>query len=156
MLPYAELHCLTNFSFLQGASHPEELVERAHELGYAALAITDECSLAGVVRAHLAARRCGLALLVGSQLRLADAFDGARLVLLAASRRGYGDLKKDLAQVVGDVLTPFRARALELLDDPTELDRILAQGADRIRPLAAATMQRVYDRVGVLAPGSTA
>ena len=58
MLPaYAELHCLTNFSFLRGASHPEELVERAHALGYAALAITDECSVAGVVRAHPQARR---------------------------------------------------------------------------------------------------
>ncbi len=49
---YAELHCVSNFSFLKGASHPEELVLRAVELGYAALAITDECSLAGVVRAH--------------------------------------------------------------------------------------------------------
>ena len=53
---YAELHCLTNFSFLRGASHPEELVERAARLGYSALAITDECSLAGVVRAHVAAK----------------------------------------------------------------------------------------------------
>ena len=51
---YAELHCLSNFSFLRGASHPEELVERAHALGYRALAITDECSVAGVVRAHAA------------------------------------------------------------------------------------------------------
>jgi error-prone DNA polymerase len=57
LLPaYAELHCLSNFSFLRGASHPEELVERAKSLGYAALALTDECSLAGVVRAHLAAK----------------------------------------------------------------------------------------------------
>ena len=70
MLPdYAELHCCSNFSFLRGASHPEELVERAQELGYAALAITDECSLAGVVRAHLAAQRCGLKLLIGSRIR---------------------------------------------------------------------------------------
>ena len=62
MLPaYAELHCLSNFSFLRGASHPEELVERAQALGYAALAITDECSLAGVVRAHLAAKERGAA-----------------------------------------------------------------------------------------------
>src|SRR5688500_15804886 len=52
--PYAELHCLTNFSFLRGASHPEELVERADALGYSALAITDECSVSGVVRAHVA------------------------------------------------------------------------------------------------------
>ena len=54
--PYAELHCLTNFSFLRGASHAGELVERAKTLGYSALAITDECSLAGVVRAHVHAK----------------------------------------------------------------------------------------------------
>ena len=53
---YAELHCVSNFSFLRGASHPEELVARAAHLGYTALAITDECSLAGVVRAHLEAK----------------------------------------------------------------------------------------------------
>src|SRR5438270_10739654 len=53
--PYAELHCLSNFTFLRGASHPHELVEQADALGYAALAITDESSVARVVRAHLAA-----------------------------------------------------------------------------------------------------
>jgi hypothetical protein len=53
---YAELHCLSNFSFLRAASHPEELVERALALGYTGLAITDECSFAGAVRAHLALR----------------------------------------------------------------------------------------------------
>jgi len=57
MLEYAELHCLSNFTFLRGASHPEELVKRAQELGYRALALTDECSLAGVVRAHVAAQK---------------------------------------------------------------------------------------------------
>ena len=56
MPEYAELHCLSNFTFLRGASHPEELVKRAQELGYRALALTDECSLAGVVRAHVAAQ----------------------------------------------------------------------------------------------------
>ncbi|MFN9746788.1 MAG: PHP domain-containing protein, partial [Betaproteobacteria bacterium] len=54
---YAELHCRSNFSFLSGASHPEELVARAQALGYGALALTDECSLAGVVRAHAEAER---------------------------------------------------------------------------------------------------
>lgn len=55
LLPdYAELHCLSNFSFLRGASHPQELAAAALEHGYTALAITDECSLAGVVRAHAA------------------------------------------------------------------------------------------------------
>ncbi|HSQ69844.1 MAG TPA: PHP domain-containing protein, partial [Steroidobacteraceae bacterium] len=86
---YAELHCVSNFSFLRGASAPEELVERAAELGYAALAITDECSVAGVVRAHLAAREHGLKLIVGAEFRLDD---GLRLVLLASNRRGYGQL----------------------------------------------------------------
>ncbi|NBX21101.1 MAG: PHP domain-containing protein, partial [Betaproteobacteria bacterium] len=64
---YAELHCLSNFSFQRGASQPEELVERAHRLGYAALAITDECSVAGVVRAHGEAQRVGLQLLPGAE-----------------------------------------------------------------------------------------
>jgi error-prone DNA polymerase len=66
----AELHCLSNYSFLRGASHPEELVETAARLGYTALALTDECSLAGVVKAHLEARRHGLKLIVGSEFRL--------------------------------------------------------------------------------------
>ena len=67
---YAELHCLTNFTFLRGASHPEELTERAAQLGYSALAITDECSLAGVVRAHLTAKEHGLKLIVGAEFTL--------------------------------------------------------------------------------------
>ena len=57
---YAELHVLSNFTFQRGASHPEELVETAAQLGYDALAITDECSVSGVVRAHVAAKKCGL------------------------------------------------------------------------------------------------
>src|SRR5262245_30113213 len=93
---YAELHCRSNFTFLTGASHPEELVARAHELGYTALAITDECSLAGVVRAHGQAKRLGLHLIVGAEMRLAPnvagGCNGPRLVLLAQSRRGYGNL----------------------------------------------------------------
>src|SRR6202049_5339953 len=64
---YAELHCKTNFSFLEGASHPDELVARAAELGYAALAITDRNSLAGVVRAHGAAQRLRVTLLSGAE-----------------------------------------------------------------------------------------
>ena len=64
---YAELHCLSNFSFQRGASHPKELVARAAQLGYQALALTDECSVAGVVRAWEAAKECGLHLIVGSE-----------------------------------------------------------------------------------------
>ncbi len=86
---YAELHCLSNFSFLRGASHPDELIERAAEQGYTALALTDECSLAGIVRAHQAAKRAGLKLIVGSEMTLAD---GLKLVFLARNREGYGNL----------------------------------------------------------------
>ncbi len=87
--PYAELHCLSNFSFLRGASHAGELVARALRLGYAALAISDECSFAGSVRAHLAARDTGLQLIHGTELQLAC---GMKLVLLAQNRAGYGNL----------------------------------------------------------------
>ena len=83
---YAELHALSNFSFLRGASHPEELVERAHALGYRALALTDECSLAGAVRAHFAAKECGLRLIHGTEITA----EGSRLVLLATDRQSYG------------------------------------------------------------------
>jgi error-prone DNA polymerase len=83
---YAELHALSNFSFLRGASHPEELVGRAHALGYKALALTDECSLAGSVRAHFAAKECGLKLIHGTELTV----ENAKLVLLASDRQSYG------------------------------------------------------------------
>jgi error-prone DNA polymerase len=86
---YAELHCLSNFSFLRGASHARELVQRAAALGYSALAITDECSMAGVVRAHAAAKEVGLPLIVGSEVGLRD---GPKLVLLATDRASYGGL----------------------------------------------------------------
>ena len=83
---YAELHCLSNFSFLRGASHPEELVERAAALGYQALAITDECSLAGAVRAHQAAKEFGFKLIHGTEI----SFEKTKLVLLATDRKSYG------------------------------------------------------------------
>ena len=86
---YAELHCLSNFSFLRGASHAEELARQAAQLGYSALAVTDECSLAGIVRAHVAAKEKKLKLIVGSEFRLQD---GLRLVLLAPHRKAYGAL----------------------------------------------------------------
>ena len=110
---YAELHCRSNFSFLTGASHPGELVARAAELGYAAIAITDECSVAGIVRAHeehkrqkeaaeAAMRAMGLPPQQARCIRLivGSVFDvmgdgttpGCRLVLLARNRAGYGDL----------------------------------------------------------------
>ena len=125
--PYAELHCLTAFSFLRGASEPAELVERAVALGYQALAITDECSLAGVVRAHKqlrelreaahhelleAARKVGLAdlvipqppllkLLIGSEFLVRDDTGTPRfkLVLLAQNLNGYGNLSQFITRL---------------------------------------------------------
>ncbi|MGD9941679.1 MAG: error-prone DNA polymerase [Burkholderiaceae bacterium] len=88
---YAELWCLSAFSFLRGASMPEELVARAKEMGYHALAITDECSMAGIVRAHVAAKEQGLTLLVGSQFEVqGDA--PFTLVVIACNLNGYGNL----------------------------------------------------------------
>ena len=86
---YAELHCLSSFSFLRAASQPQELAARADELGYAALAITDECSVAGVVRAHAALKGRATRLIVGAEFLL-DC--GMRLVVLATDRSGYGQL----------------------------------------------------------------
>jgi error-prone DNA polymerase len=86
---YAELHCISNFTFLRGASHPHELIEQADALGYSALAITDECSVAGVVRAHMAAKRRQLKLIIGAEFRLSC---GLKFVALAIDRRGYGQL----------------------------------------------------------------
>ena len=90
---YAELFCLSNFSFLQGASHAEELVARAVQLDYAALAITDECSLAGVVRAHAEAKG-KIPLIIGSYFRLTnpDGSPGLSFVALAKNKDGYGNL----------------------------------------------------------------
>lgn len=115
---YAELHCISNFTFLRGASFPEELVERAEALGYSAIAITDECSLSGVVRAHMAAKERRIKLIIGSEFVLRDTppevlqdeqtirkkldvpptenlnvlNNGMRIVLLALNRKGYGEL----------------------------------------------------------------
>src|SRR5947209_19599636 len=84
--PYAELHCCTNFSFLEGASHADELVMRAVELGYVALGITDRESLAGVVRAHVAAKEVGLKLIIGAMVAPSDA---AAVLLWATDRAAY-------------------------------------------------------------------
>ncbi|NBF04632.1 DNA polymerase III subunit alpha [Pseudomonas sp. Fl5BN2] len=86
---YAELHCLSNFSFQRGASSARELFERGQALGYQALAITDECTLAGIVRAWQASRDSGLKLIVGSEMQVED---GPRLVLLVEDLPGYQGL----------------------------------------------------------------
>jgi error-prone DNA polymerase len=88
---YAELHTVSNFSFLRGASQPEELVIQAKRLGYRALAITDDCSLAGVVRAHVAAKEHKLPLIIGAELNCAD---DLKLVALTTDRASYGALSR--------------------------------------------------------------
>ena len=85
---YAELHCLSSFSFQRGASQPEELVARAAALGYAALALTDECSVAGLVRAHTEAKKLGLKLLPGAEFAL----PGFSVVVLPQQLQGWGNL----------------------------------------------------------------
>lgn len=86
---FAQLHCLTNYSFLRSASHPRELVQEAARLGYSALAVTDECSLAGIVKAHTTAEECGLKLIVGSEFTLSN---GCRIVALVTDKSAYREL----------------------------------------------------------------
>ena len=111
---YAELHCVSNFTFLRGASRPEELAARAAQLNYTALAITDECSLAGVVRAHFAAKEHKLKLIIGAEFRITG---GPRIVLLATDRAAYGDLSQ--------LITTARGRSAKgsYRLDWTDLDR---------------------------------
>jgi len=89
MTPYAELDVRSNFSFLEGASHPGELVFTAKALGVAAMGVADRNSLAGVVRAHAEAKKQGLRLLVGCRLRFTD---GAELIVYPRDRAAYGRL----------------------------------------------------------------
>ena len=102
---YAELHALSNFSFQRGASHAEELVERAKALGYTAIAITDECSVAGVVRAHGEAKKQGLQLLPGAGFWV-TADCAFRLVVLPHNISGWGNLCEFItaARQAGDAI----------------------------------------------------
>jgi error-prone DNA polymerase len=119
---YAELHCKTNFSFLEGASHPDELVRRAGELDYRALAVTDRNSLAGVVRAHIAAKEVGLPLVIGAEITPIDA---PPVVLWATDRASYGRLCRLITR--GRRQAPKGECAL-LLDDVAEFAQGLIAG----------------------------
>ena len=88
-MQYVELHCKSNFSFLSGASHPDELVTRAAEAGYAGLALTDLASVAGVVRGFVPAKELGLQYIVGAEIRPSDA---PAVVLWPTDRASYGQL----------------------------------------------------------------
>jgi error-prone DNA polymerase len=89
MSNYVPLWCKSNFSFLEGASHPDELVDEAYRLGLPAVALTDRDGVYGVVRAHMKARELGMKLIIGSQVTMAD---DSVIVLLAQDREGYANL----------------------------------------------------------------
>ncbi|WP_395667360.1 error-prone DNA polymerase [Rhodoferax sp.] len=89
---YAELHCLSSFSFQRGASQPHELVQRAHRLGYRALALTDACSVSGVVRAHTEAQRLGLQFIPGAEFFVTLPSGHCKLVVLPHNLPGWGNL----------------------------------------------------------------
>lgn len=120
---YAELHCVSNFSFLRGASRPEELVDRAAALDYSALAITDECSLAGVVRAHVEAKKHNLHLLIGTEIQFTthNGEAHAKLVLLATDHESYGNLSEfiTLARMRADK-GAYRAHLSDLEGDASD------------------------------------
>jgi error-prone DNA polymerase len=118
---YAELHCISNYSFLRGGSHPEELVAEAARLGYQALAITDECTMSGVVKAHIAAEHFKLKLIVGSEFTLEE---GIKLVLLAPDRSAYGQLCNLIS--IGRRRSPKGEYAVSLKDLHRGIDRCLA------------------------------
>jgi error-prone DNA polymerase len=171
---YAELHCKTNFSFLEGASYPDELVSRAAELGYAALAVTDRESLAGVVRAHSAARQLQIKLVIGAEIHPTDA---GPVVLWVPDRAAYGRLCRlltvgrrrapkgecqltlaDIAQhaeglIAGIVPSPDVPRYRDIFGDRAYLLAELLRGpddADRLDSLVALSKQT---RVPLLAAG---
>jgi tryptophanyl-tRNA synthetase len=89
---------------------------------------------------------------ISNLLSIHSALSGTPVAILEEqyAGKGYGDLKKDVAEVVVEAVTPFRTRTLELMADRAELDRILADGAERAREVAEATVRRVYDKVGLL------
>ena len=158
---FAELHCLSNYSFLRGASHPEELVGRAAQLGYGAIAITDECSFAGLVKAHMAAKEHGIKLIVGAEFRLDDA--SGKLVLLAPDRCGYGQLATLITKLrrrspKGEyraALDDFRhglETCLALWVPPRSTIETLVSDGERIKALfapAAADSPAISERPGL-------
>jgi error-prone DNA polymerase len=135
---YAELQVTSNFSFLRGASHPEELAVRAAELGHAAIAITDRNTLAGVVRGHLGARAAGIRFVVGARLDLADA---PSLVCLPTGRTAYGRLSRLLS--LGKRRTE-KGGCLLTLADLTAPDGIFARAAGQL--LLALPPEEISDK----------
>lgn len=172
---YAELHCTSNFSFLQGGSHPDELVLRAAELGYSAVAITDRMSLAGMVRAHGAAKTAGIPLVVGAGLDVQPRGHGdetSPLVVWVQNRAGYANLCRLLTAghtaggvlpfdevaahaqglLAGVLLRPLAARVQGRVDASCDADRHASQRA--IKPWQEIFGDRLYAVAEVSREGS--
>jgi error-prone DNA polymerase len=142
---YAELHCLSDFSFGRGASNAAELFERARQQGYRALAVTDECSLAGIVRALEASEATGVPLIVGSEFTLDD---GLKLVLLVEDRAGYAHLCRLITQ--GRRRSPkgeYRLTRDDLADGPAGLLALWIPGASPDSAEGAWLKQRFDGRL---------
>jgi tryptophanyl-tRNA synthetase len=130
----------------KSASSPAGIVEILDEPARSAKKIRSAVTDSGREVAFDEAEKPG----ISNLLTIYSALSGRAIDEIVASYagRGYGDLKKDLAEIVSDFVTPLRARTLELLDDPAELDSVLAEGSDRARSVASKTLALVYDRVG--------
>ncbi len=138
---YVPLWCKSNFSFLEGASHPDEMVEEAHRLGFRALALTDRDGVYGIVRAHVKARELGLKLIVGSQVTCDD---GSVLVLLAQDRDGYANLCRLLT--AGRLRTPKGESAVTWDEVSAHAPGLLALwGGDQGLLVGAADPGKVAD-----------
>ena len=121
---FAELHCKSNFSFLTSASHPEELVLQAYRQGYKAIAITDECSFAGIVKAHQAAKTCSIQLIVGAEFKVHYKDDVIHLVLLVPNQEAYEQLSGLITK--GRRRSPKGEYELQLSDFTESVDKCLA------------------------------
>ena len=123
MDPYVPLWCKSNFSFLEGASHPEELVDRAYALGLPAVAISDRDGIYGIVRAFERAKELGMKLLYGAEVTIGGDGGHSRIVLLAKSRSGYANLCQ--------LLTKGRLRCAKG-ESRVELGEVLEHSADLV------------------------
>lgn len=127
---YAELRALSNFSFLKGASWPEELVERAKALGYSAIAVCDECSMAGAVRAHVASKEHDLKVLHGSQFQVVcDA--PFTLVVIARNIEGYGNLCEFITSLRRSAEKGTYRLELDAIEPSTLADCVVLVSPDR-------------------------
>ena len=145
---YAALNVTSNFTFLRGASHPEELVAEASRLNYKAIAITDECTVSGLVRAHVAAKDCGIPLVIGASFVIDDVPQLARLLLLATSREGYGNLSQLITLARRrSVKGRYRLQANDLLEVPTRVADCLAVAIPNVADMPSIEMLQAYKKI---------